>query len=420
MNVLIVTNHFWPENFRVNDLAVGLVERGHQVSVITGVPNYPEGRFFPGYGIFKKLKEEYRGVRIRRIPLVPRGSGSSLWLMINYLTSAVSFCLHAPFVCREKYDVIFVFETSPATIGLPAVLLKKLRKTPVVFWVLDLWPESISATGALSNSLVLKSVSGLMRWIYKNCDRILASSKGFESNICKVLGYERQVDYFPNWVEPEPEIGLQETQNLSLPTLPEGFRVIFTGNVGAAQDFETILEAASLLKNQTDLQWIIVGDGRRLEWVRDEVKRRNLEKCVHCLGRYPSHAMPWFYAKADLLLMPLKDEPIFRLTAPGKLQSYMASGRPILASLNGEGESLVRDAACGMCARASDPKSLADTLVKLKNLSASERNQMGENGKRYSEEHFCRSMLFDRVENVLKDVVLQSKQNRKRLKVDEQ
>lgn len=399
MHILIVTNHFWPENFRINDLASGMVERGHQVSVLTGIPNYPEGKFYSGYGVFRKRSEEYRGIRIRRIPLIPRGNGSSFRLMLNYISSTIAFCFFAPFLCRQRYDVIFVFETSPATIGLPAVLLKWLHRKPIVFWVLDLWPDSISATGALKNRFILWSLRKIIRWIYKNCDELLISSKGFEHSVKLIGGYSGEIKYFPNWVEPEMEIG--RPIEVDAITFPTGFRILFTGNIGVAQDFPTILDAAEKLKNILDIHWIIVGSGRNMDWVKSEIVKRELSSQFHLLGRHPVEMMPHFFSQADALLLPLRKEPIFELTAPGKLQSYMSSGVPIIAALDGEGANIVNEAGCGIACSAGNPKSLQDAVISFYKMPKSERINMGENGLRYCEKNFSRVLLFDQLEKLM-------------------
>ncbi len=404
MRILVITNHFWPENFRVNDLAVGMVERGHEVCVLSGIPNYPEGKFYRGYGWFRNRSEEYRGVQVHRIPLIPRGNGSGFRLAVNYLTSAFFFCLLAPWLPRHRPDVVFVFETSPATIGLPAVLLKRLWGTPVVFWVLDLWPESITATKSLNHPWILAGLRSLMRWLYRNCDQVLISSKGFHKSISTLMGTEWSTKYFPNWIEP---CAVAEN-SVSMPNLPDGFRVLFTGNVGAAQDFETIVAAARLLRDRHDLQWIIVGEGRRLEWLRNEIKQEGLSHCMHCLGRFPADQMDYFLQRADALLLPLKDEPIFSLTAPGKLQAYMASGKPILGSIAGEGASLIQEAECGVVAAPSSPQELASALLRLFELSQSQRDEMGRKGRSFAEKHFDRNTQFDQLDELLRSMAWKS------------
>jgi glycosyltransferase involved in cell wall biosynthesis len=406
LRILIITNHFWPENFRITDLAVGFRERGHEVSVLTGVPDYPEGRYYPGYGVIKRRFEQYRGVNIARFPLIPRRRGRALQLALNYFSSAVFSCLFAPFYCRKKFDVIFVFGTSPITIGLSAIVMKRLRSIPMVFWVLDLWPESLSATGAVRSSFLLRLVRRMMRFIHGQSDRILISSRGFVGSILTTGGYEREIVYFPNWVEPEYLQPKEEPIPGVLPKMPEGFRVMFAGNIGAAQDFGTILNAAERLSIYPDIHWVIVGDGRMADWVRSEVSQRNLEEQFHLLGRYPAEMMPRFFDLSDALLVTLKREPIFALTVPGKLQSYMACGKPIIAGLDGEGASIVQEAEAGLTCPAESPVELADQVMALYRMSPEERREMGENGRRYCLEHFERTKQFDALEKLMTELIL--------------
>lgn len=404
MNLLIITNHFWPENFRINDLALGLIKKGHRVTVLSGVPDYPEGRFFPGYGIFKRRQEDYQGIKIRRVPLVPRGQGGKLRLTLNFLSFALCSCLLAPIDCRGSFDLILVFETSPVTVGLSALVLKRLRKIPIMFWVQDLWPESLSATGAVSSSLLLDLVGLLVRLIYRGSDFILAQSRGFFPSIVKYGGSREKIVYFPNTAEDLYRPVKVESKAPERALLPRGFKLMFAGNIGAAQDFETILAAAELLKDRRDLHWVILGDGRRRAWVEDQVRARGLSGTVHLLGRYPPEAMPRFFALADALLVTLKKEPIFALTIPAKVQSYLACGKPVIASLDGEGARVVQEAGAGLTGSAGNPAALADNVLAMYHLSQSQRRAMGLRGRGYFEKHFERQMLLDRLEALMQEV----------------
>lgn len=410
MKILIVTNHFRPENFRINDLAAGLHERGHQVTVFTAIPDYPQGKFYPGYGFFKRTSEVLDGILIKRFPIIPRGSGRAWNLLLNYASSALFSCLYIPFVCREKYDVIFVFETSPVSIGLPALLLRRLKGIPVVFWVLDLWPESLSATGAVNSPWVQRVVCGFVRSIYRRCDRILVSSKAFAGNIRASGSYKAEIQYFPNWVEPEYQQVNAVAKVESLPQLPEGFRILFAGNIGAAQDFGTILAAAEFLKEKVDIHWIILGHGRMADWVKEQVELRGLGKQFHLLGQFPASTMPAFFRRADATLLTLRNAPIFALTAPGKLQSYMTSGRPVICAIEGEGARIISEAGAGVCCPASNGRLLADKVLELYGMTEEERLTMGENGIRYCKQHFDRDTLFSSLEQTIQDVVVKNQE----------
>ena len=406
MKLLIVSQYFWPENFRINDLAVGLEERGHEVTVLTGKPNYPEGRFMPSYGFFRHDVDEHGGIRVIRVPLIPRGRGGGLRLALNYASFAFFASLLAPFRCREPYDAILVYEPSPVTVGLPALVIKRRTGAPVLFWVQDLWPESLSATGAIRSPAVLGLVEKLVRFIYRGCDRILVQSRAFSEPIQRLGVESSRILYFPNSAErfytpveaKEAPIGNG---------VPVGFRVMFAGNIGAAQAVETVLAAADKLRNEPDIHWIILGDGRLGPWVRDEVTRRGLEHCVHLLGRHPPESMPHWFARADAMLVTLRRDPIFALTIPAKLQSYLACAKPIIAALDGEGGRIVRESGAGVAVAAEDSDALAEAVMTMYKVPASERQNMGLRGRRYFEANFERQMLLDRLDRWLHDVVRQ-------------
>ena len=375
MNILIISQYFWPENFRINDLALGLVERGNKVTVLTGIPNYPDGRFFPGYGIFKRSREEYGGVRIVRIPVVPRGRGGALRLIINYLSFTANACLLAPFLLRSKFDIIF-FSLSPLTEGIPALVMKKMKQIPVMFWVQDLWPESLSATGLVKSSLVLKTVEKMIRFLYLRCDRILVQSRAFIPVIEKRGGDAKRIAYFPNSAEELYRPVSVEPDAPERKNIPEGFCVMFAGNIGTAQDFETILSAAEQLKEYDDIHWVIVGDGRLRPWVEAQIEERGLTKTFHLLGRHPVELMPRFFSIADVMLVTLKKEYIFSLTIPSKVQSYLACAKPIIAAIDGEGARIIKEAGAGIACPAENPYALASAVLKIHRMSNADLHDM--------------------------------------------
>ncbi len=402
MRILLVSQYFWPENFRINDLAVDFQRQGHQVTVLTGIPNYPGGKFFPSHGLFRNIHQTHEGVRIHRVPLIPRGKGTAFRLVLNYLSFAFFATLLAPFYCRGKFDAIFVFEPSPITVGIPAILLKWIKRAPVLFWVLDLWPDSLSATGVVKSPLILGWVGRLVRFIYKNCDLVLVQSRGFFPHIQQFGVAPEKIRYFPSWAEelyrpvsPEPE---------QVPTMAQGFRIMFAGNVGAAQDFASILTAAEALKGRLDIHWVIVGDGRIFEWVRQQVIVRGLADTVHLLGRHPVEKMPSFFAMADVMLVSLKRAPIFELTIPGKIQSYLACGRPIVAMIDGEGARIVEESGAGISCPAEDAEALAEAVLDMVGKSREEREAMGLKGRQYYEMNFDRALLFKKLESWMRDL----------------
>jgi len=398
MNILVVTQYFWPESFRINDLARGLHDRGHEVTVFTGKPNYPEGCFYSGYGFFGRSAEKFEGIRVIRVPLIPRGAGGAARLALNYLSFAFFASLLAPFRVRGRFDVILVYEPSPVTVGLPALALKALKRAPLLFWVQDLWPESLAATDAVRAGWILKAVQHLVRFIYRGCDRILVQSQAFVEPVLRYGIARERILYFPNSAEGFYQPVTLEPDAAERPHMPEGFRVMFAGNVGAAQDFDTILGAAERVKGETAIHWIILGDGRLLSWVETEVKRRGLGRSVHLLGRHPVESMPRFFALADAMLVTLRRDPILAMTVPARVQSYLACARPIVAALEGEGARVIREAGAGIAADAGDPDGLARAVLELYRMPETERQAMGERGRRYFEQEFEREKLLIRLE----------------------
>jgi glycosyltransferase involved in cell wall biosynthesis len=394
MRTLIVSQYFWPESFPISDICASLVDRGLTVDVLTGKPNYPQGEILPGYRIWGCVKEVYRGMTVNRIPLWPRGK-RWLGLAINYWFFVFSGLLVAPFLLRKKkFDVIFVYAPSPILQAIPAIFLGFLKGCPVVVWVQDLWPESLSATGYLPNKIVLKMVEWVVRFIYNRCDLILVQSQAFVAPV-RELASNTPVEYYPNSVSEvffAPTSG--EVPNVA--GMDANFTVLFAGNIGQAQGVDVIVEAAFLLKNNADIQFVVMGDGSARQWMLDEVQKKSLTN-LHLPGRFPVECMPEFMQEASALLVTLKDREIFSATVPSKIQAYMASGRPIIACLNGEGARLLAEADAGLVTPAEDARALADTILKLYRMPEGQRDEMGNNGRRYYQRHFNHEDLIDRL-----------------------
>jgi len=385
MKVLICTNHFYPETFRCNDVAFELVQRGYDVTVMTAIPDYPKGKFFDGYGIFRKRKENVKGVKVYRAFIIPRGNGGAIRLMLNYVSFFISSILLGIYLgLFQRFDKILVHETSPVMIGVPAVIVKRLQKIPLFFWVLDLWPESLQAAGGINNPRILGMFDSLTRWIYSNSDKILMSSKGFEASITQKGDLSEKLVYFPNWADR----ALGEKAAYQLPAIPQGFIVMFAGNIGEAQDFDHIMDAALRLKQNNNIHFVLVGDGRKRTWVESFCKEHELEDTVHWVGRHPIEAMPVFFEKADIMLMTLKDVSIFNLTAPAKLQAYMSASKPILAMMNGEGPRVINEAQCGRCVPAGDSEGLAEAISEMAKMDRRDLEEMGKKGRAYQQKYF--------------------------------
>lgn len=383
--ILICTNHFYPETFRVNDIAFNFAEKGYDVTVLTAIPDYPKGKYFDGYGIFSRRCEKVKGVKVIRGFAIPRGNGNTFRIVLNYLSFFISSVFISVWLgLFRKFDRVFVHETSPVMIGVPAIIVKKLQHIPLLFWVLDLWPESLQAAGGVNNIRILKLFEKLTKWIYKNSDKILISSRGFEQSILDKGDFKDKIVYFPNWVDRE----MASDKQISLPQLPQGFIVMFAGNIGEAQDFEHIMDAAIRLRSHKDIHFVIVGNGRKFKWVESFVQNNSLEEQVHLLGRYPSETMPLLFSKADVMLVTLKDASIFNLTVPAKLQAYMSAGKPIVAMMNGEGPRVIEEAQCGWSVVAGDDKGLAKCILEISSFDEEILLNKGSNGRRYQIDNF--------------------------------
>lgn len=399
MKILIVTQYYFPENFKSNDLSFELQKRGHDVTVLTGLPNYPEGKLFEGYGVFKNRKQLINGVKIIRSLLLLRGKGGGVRLFLNYFSFAFFASLKAFFLnFSNKYDAVIVHEPSPITQFYPALLLKKLQNVPVYFWVMDLWPESLEVAGGVKNKFVLQFFKNMVIRFYENSEKILITSNGFRKSILEKGDFADKLEYFPNWAEDAISEG---DVNFLIPELPIGFKVMFAGNVGEAQDLEAIMEAALELKNQNEIKFIIVGDGRKMPFVQDFIQKNNLENTIQTVGRFPVEAMASFFAKADVMLVSLKDDKIFNLTVPAKVQAYMSASKPIVAMLNGEGAEIIEEANCGLAVPAGNSKKLAETILKMSELPLVELEQMGINSRRFFLENYQLSSCIDNLERIL-------------------
>lgn len=399
MKILIVTQYFWPENFKINDIAKALIERGHKVSVLTGKPNYPEGKFFKNYSNFNKYYEEWNDIKIYRSFMSPRGNGKGFLLFLNY-TSFAFFSSIRLFFIKDKFDRIFVFEPSPITVGIPAIICKFKFKAQIYFWVQDLWPESLTAAGGVNNKYVIGFFSRLTKLIYSHSLKILVQSKAF---IPYILSQDVLIDklvYYPNSTESFYKIIPVNPEFYK--RFPQGFKLIFAGNLGEAQSFDTIIGAIDLLvKEGINVQLIILGNGRMRDHIQKEIVKLALSKNIHLWGSYESNIIPEFFSCADALLVTLKKDFIFSLTIPSKIQSYLASGKPIIASLDGEGARIVEEANAGFISNSEDVIGLKEAIKKMYLLPPNQRIVLGENARNYFEKEFEREMLVDKLELIL-------------------
>ena len=391
MRVLIVSQYFWPESFRINEIVTSLVERGIDVEVLTAKPNYPEGIVFEGYSAWGCERSVWKGARIHRVPIVPRGRKSGWRLALNYLSFVFSASMFGAWMLRGKTpDAIFVYAPSPLLQALPALFIGGLKRVPVVLNVQDLWPESIEATGYVRNRFAIALVERVVRFIYRHTDAILVSSRPFRASIRRFLP-KADIIYYPNSVDStfcDPAAGM----TADVPALGDGFCVVFAGNVGAAQAVHVIAAAAERLLDVPEIRLVVLGSGSELDSMRRRKEARHLGN-LFLAGRFPVETMPFLLAKASVLLVTLADRPIFAATVPNKIQAYLAVGRPIIACLNGEGGRIVEEAGAGIAVPAEDCDKLAAAIREMHAMSPEERAAMGRNGQAYYRTHFDHEKL---------------------------
>ena len=391
MKILIVSQYFWPEHFLINDIAKTLVAKGHQVFVLTGKPNYPKGKIFKGYDYFSISEESLNNINVIRVPIIPRFS-SYFTLLLNYVSFVFSAIIFGFWKLKDKkFEAIFVFGNSPIFQAIPAIFFAKVFKKPISIWVQDLWPESLSAIKFTNNKYLLNLIKIIVKFIYTNVDLILIQSKGFYKKI-NILNKTTQIKYLPNFYLEE---SFQSRFNKKYDKFfKRKFIFIFAGNLGRAQSLDTLVDAAYLLRNQSDINFILIGDGSEKRNLIDKVEKLNL-KNISFIEQQSSKVINSFLQKASALIVTLADEEVLNLTIPSKIQAYLYSSKPIIASLNGTSADILRESGAAFVARAGDHIKLKNVILKFTKLSLKERNLMGKKGKIYFEKNFSNTKFMD-------------------------
>ncbi len=400
MKILVISQYFWPENFRVNDLCQELQNRGHEVVVLTGKPNYPRGEFMSGYTFFNKNEENYNGIKVYRTLLIPRGNGSSIRLICNYISFAFFASLRI-FSIHEKFDRIIVYQLSPATVGFPGIIAKWKFKANLYFYIQDLWPESLVDAGGINSKLIFNAVNVMMNFFYNKSSQIWVQSSGFFDYLNNKGIDKSKIKLLPNTVESfyKPEIVLQKYKAC----FPSGFNIVFAGNIGVAQDFDSIINSAKILKEKNiSVNWVIIGDGREKSKIIEKIQKLDLIKQFHFFGFFPTTEMPFFFACADALLISLKSSNIFSLTIPSKLQSYLACGKPIIGNVDGVAASIIQESNSGLCSSSGDYFQLAHNVELLSRKDANEIKEYGKNAHNYFKNNYERNLVYVKLEEYLK------------------
>lgn len=400
-HILVVSQYFYPESFRINDMCCEWVKRGYKVTVVTGIPNYPMGKIFEGYGLTKKRCEIWNGIEIYRIPLIPRGK-NSIGMILNYISFMISGMIAGKFK-KINADLVFSFEVSPMTQVLAGISFAKKLKVPHFLYVQDLWPENVITVTGIRSPLVIKPIQKMVDYIYKNTDEIFATSPSFVEAICnrKVTVSSEKVHYWPQYAEefynPIDKIIAQEEAEKYGIHNDGSFKVVFTGNIGTAQGLQILPKTAEILKDR-NVKFVMVGDGRYLEQFNNEILRRNLKDMFIMVPRQSAEKIPLILSACDVAFISFANDELWKKTIPAKLQSYMACGMPIVASAQGETERVIKEAECGFCTPIGDEIALANTIDKL---SMSDTREMGKHARRYFETHFEKQKLMDGMDKFL-------------------
>lgn len=386
--IIIITQYFYPENFRINELAYELVKGGYVVDALVGIPNYPKGKFFDGYGIFKKRHEVKNGVNIYRCYQIPRGTkGSRIQLSLNYLSFVfcASLWVLFKFAFKKKYDAIIAYEPSPITLILPAILLGKLRRTKVLSWIQDIWPDSMfDSANETKNSFLVPILTSVTEFVYRNSDKILISSPGMKELVCRNKDYSSKIEYVPNWSD-DFTIGPRE----NVPMMPTGgFNLVMAGTINDGIGLDDVILFIEELSDCPDVNIIFIGGGSKKEDLEKYIKNHNLTN-AYVLGMFPYRMMPSFYAKADAMLLSLAKSELKHLdvTIPARLQSYMSAGKPVFAMIGTGARNVIEEANCGFVVDPGDYKSLAK-LIKDNYKNKEVLTQMGTNAREAYEKYF--------------------------------
>lgn len=395
-HILVISQYFYPEQFRINDMCAEWVKRGYKVTVLTGYPNYPQGEYYDGYGWFKKTKERWNGVDIIRIPLTARGQGS-IKLAANYFSFVISGFFWAK-TTRIKADYVFTFEVSPMTQALIGTWYSKRRKIPNYLYVQDLWPENIEIVTGIHSPLVIKPIEAMVNYIYKHCDVIFATSPSFVKEIQKRVSRKKNiVKYLPQYAEDF----YKPVERKPVPEIPDddSFKIIFTGNIGQAQGLDILPKTAKLLNGKEKVKFVIVGDGRDKDNFLKQIADNDVQDMFIMIDRQPPERIPELLAACDAAFISFMPDPLFEKTIPAKLQSYMACGMPIIASANGETKRVIEQAECGICVELGNEITLSGAIGKM---LTTDLKSMKNKSRAFFDSHFEKQKIMRYIDKYFK------------------
>lgn len=398
-HVLIISQYFYPEQFRINDICIELVRRGYKVTVITGIPNYPEGKFYSGYSMCNKHEEIWNGIHIIRLPIIPRKQGAVM-LSLNYISFVISGFFWSHF-SKIDADTVFIYEVSPMTQALVGVWYAKGKKIPCNLYVTDLWPDNVEIITGIHNKVFLGIIGKMVDYIYKRCDHIFTSSKSFIPKINKQGVSKRRLIFWPQYAEDfYKKVGKKPEEG----EIPQDgiLNLTFAGNIGEAQGLDVLVKAAGeLKKNDVIVRFNIIGNGRYEDKLKESIRKSMVQKYFNFIPRKPAKEIPKYLALSDAALITLSKSDVFAMTIPAKTQSCMACGIPIFAAADGEVQQIVREAQCGYYSDAGDGKGLALNIMRFAHQNPEERKEMSDNAIKYYSAHFDKRKLINQLERYL-------------------
>lgn len=400
MRLLVVSQYYYPEQFRINDICKEWVKRGHEVTVLTGIPNYPQGKYYKGYGVFKKKKDVHDGVNIIRIPLVPRGK-NLVMLVLNYISFVLSGWFFANFT-RKNFDKVFIYEVSPMTQAFPGVWFAKRKKIECNLYVMDLWPESIELATGINNNRILGIIGKMTDKIYAKCDRIFTSSESFIDVIASRGHSRNKMVFWPQYAEEfYKHVEIDKTSTSEILD-DDSFKIIFTGNIGYAQGLDVCIDIAKIVKQENiNAKFYLIGDGRAKQELQEKVITSGLEDFVIFIDKKPAVDIPKYCAICNAAFIALKKDKISEKILPAKLQSYLACGLPVLGCIDGETMKIIKKSHAGYCAKAEDIDTFVHNLKEIMSLDKEKMCKLKDNAIKYFNNNFEKNLLMDKIERIM-------------------
>lgn len=405
--ILIVSQHFWPESFRINDICDFFTEKGCEIDVLCGIPNYPKGKFFDGYSIIRNRRQTHKGMNIRRAIEIPRGNNTNFKIFINYISFPFFSLAHIPRLLTKHYDKIFLYQTSPVMMTIAGIILGKIKRVETTMYVLDLWPENLFSVLHVKNPLLIKLATYISHWHYRRVDKLIVLSDRMKQQLIEITNiFPKKIAVLIQTSEKLYETNIHDKQLAD--RFRDGFNILFAGNISPAQSFETIIEAANKLKNDgiKNINWIIVGDGMSRKWLENEVSKFGLKSSFYFEGMKPMEDIPKYTDIADILIACLVKSDLLDATIPAKVMSYIASGKPMVLAMDGEVQTLINDTIkCGFAGPTGDSETLFSNIKKMYKMTDKERVDMGNLARKYHFRHFERNIILNKLYDFIFDQV---------------